>query len=79
MLPDPSIVDGAPRYTDMTARVNLPRLFIAHRTSVVCRGLAALVGATFVIALLPGTVAAQHAQPSVPAHVPASRCSWRAG
>ena len=36
-----------------------------------CRGLAALVGATLVIALLPGTVAAQHAQPSVPAHVPA--------
>jgi hypothetical protein len=55
----------------MTARVNLPRFLVAHRTNVVCRGLAVLVGATLVVALLPGTVAAQHGQPSAVTRIPA--------
>ena len=49
---------------DMTGHVSRPRFLISHRAHVACRGLVGLVGATLVVALLPGAVAAQHAQRS---------------
>jgi hypothetical protein len=53
----------------MTARVNL-RSFLAHRTKI-GRGLAGLVAAMLLVALLPGTVAAQHGQSPATSRVPA--------
>jgi hypothetical protein len=55
----------------MTAGVNLPRSFIAARSKAVRHGLTGLVGATLVVALVPGMVAAQTGQPAVTPHVPA--------